>query len=358
MKILFIGSFQSETSTERTSILFQILKKRHEVVLLKPEENWIRRRAFFPLRVWERIAITKKLVQKGRCFKNIDLVFCKDTMHAFPGYWIARHLQKPMIWESEGSVKAFWEDSHRYPQQILPWLLLEKWLAKRADFLITITERDRRAYVEQGMDPKKIRIIPVCIHSQKLSKRTKEEARRMHQLPPNEPLFLFFAHFNYLPNRKALEFLNAQVAPRLPGKLLLCGEGRLPKKLHPNVRYLGFVPLQKLYDLIRASDVCLAPIWEARGTITKVLDMLGHGAPAVITPIIQQGIPEIVDGRHALIARNKEDFTQKTLRLGQDISLQAQLSRQASEIIQHRYDWAAHEANLLKFVDEFAHFTI
>lgn len=358
MKILFIGSFQSETSTERTSELIRILKKGHELVLLKPEGNWTRRRAFFPLRAWERLAITRQLILQGSRFKNIDMVFCKDIMHAFPGYWIAKKLKRPLIWESEGSMKAFWEDSHHYPQQVLPWMLVERWLAKRVDFLFTVTERDRRAYAEQGTDPNKTAIIPVCIHGENLSQKTKEEARQAHHLPQGEILFLFFAHFNYLPNQKALAFLNEQVAPLLPNKLLLCGKGRLPKKLHPKIQYLGFVPTEKLYDLIRAADVCLAPIWEARGTITKVLDMLAHGTPTVITPVIRQGIPEIADGRHALIAKNKGDFIQKTLLLSRDTALRKKLGRFAAEIVCPRYDWKTHENKLLETLDQFAPFTI
>ncbi|OGQ06059.1 MAG: hypothetical protein A2W61_01335 [Deltaproteobacteria bacterium RIFCSPLOWO2_01_44_7] len=353
MKILFIPEPKKEETSERSPQMIKVLKRKHEVVFLKPEEYWIKKRSFWPLRAWERFHINKKLIEEGKKMDGIDLVFCRDYTFALPGSRIARHLRKPCVWDSEGSMKAFWEDHHKYPTQVLPWLPAEKWLSKRVNYMITVTERDRRGHIEQGMDPNRIHIIPICVRSELFSQKTKEEARQALQLASHETFFLFFSNFNYLPNRMAINFLNEKVAPHLPGKLLLCGQGNLPKKLHPKIEYLGFLPLQKLYDLIRASDVCLSPIWEANGTLTKVLDMLGHGAATVITPAGQKGVRGLQDGVHALVAQDKEDFIYKTLLLAKNPTLQSKLKKSGPEVVQKNHEWKLYENQLLTLVESF-----
>lgn len=351
MNILFIPEYQGEISSSRTCLFTRFLEKKHRLIFLKPKEHWIKKRSFWPLRAAERFLITQSLIEEGKKKENIDLVFCRDYMYAFPGWFIAKHLKKPCVWDSEGSMKVFWDSSHKYPAQILPWMLLEKWLAKRFPFMIAMTEEDKKAYAEQGMDPDKIHIIPHCIPMEAISRKTREEARQSLQLPKEETFFLFFAMFDYLPNKAALHFLNEKVAPHLPGKLLLCGKGKLPKKLHPKIQYLGFLSFEKLYDLIRACDISLSPVWEANGTLTKALEMLAHGAPAVLTDVVRRGIPEIQDGVHALIAKDRDDFLQKTLRLAQDHSLQEKFGKNGPEIIRKKYDAGLHENELLRLVE-------
>lgn len=353
MKILFIPEPKKEETSERTPQIVKILKKKHELLFLSPQEHWIQKRGSWMMRALERLRNNRRLVRKGKNISGVDLVFCRDLAFALPGRKIAKALGAPCVWDSEGSIKAFWDDHHKYPGQILPWLPVEKWLTKRIDQMITVTKRDETAYLKQGLDPDRIHIIPVCVDSGNFSRKTKAEARQSLALPPNETLFLFFSNFNYLPNKKGLKFLNEKVAPLLPGKLLLCGTGNLPKKLHPKIRHIGFLPLKELYDLIRAADVCLSPIWEANGTLTKVLDMLGHGAPTVITPAAHKGIPEIQDGIHAMVAQNEESFIQKTLELAKNKNLQEKLGEPAQELIRTKYDWKIYENKLLNLLEGF-----
>lgn len=353
MKILFLPEVTGEDTSGRSPEIVKILGRKHELVFLNPKENWIRSRRFWPLRAWERIQITRNLIEAGKKMRGIDLIFCKDYMYALPGIFIAKHLNKPCVWESEGSMKAFWDASHKYPFQVLHWMWMEKWLVKYADHMITVTETDAKAYIQQGMNPDRIDIVPVCIRPENASKKTRTEARQLLGLPQNETLFLFFSMFNYAPNFAALDFLNKSVAPHLPGRLLLCGSGKLPKKLHPKIEYLGFVPLERLYDLIRASDVCLAPVWEANGTLVKVLDMLAHGAPTVVTSAVQQGIPELQDGVHTLIAKTKEEFLQKTLQLANNANLRQKFTQTAPEIIEKKYNWNLHEEKLLALMESY-----
>lgn len=352
MKILFISSKIQDKTSERSQNFARVLQQEHEVFFLNPTEHWIRKRSLWPLRALERLRIVKKLVQEGKSYRGVDLVFCKDSVYALPGFFIARHLKKPCVFESEGSMKAFWEKTHRYGPQVLPWIGLEKWLVKRVDYMITITEEDKQAYIGQGMEEARIHIIPHCIRLDTLSQKTKQEARAAHHLPQEETLFFFFSKFDYLPNKTALRFLSERLAPQLPGRLLLCGQGKLPR-LHPKIHYLGFVPLKTLYDLIRASDVCLAPVFELKGSSTKALDMLAHGAPTVVTSVIQKGMPGLLDGLHALVADSEEAFVQKTLELAKNIPLQEKLKSPAQRLILENYDWKLFEKKLLGLIQEF-----
>ncbi|MDO8527023.1 MAG: glycosyltransferase family 4 protein [Deltaproteobacteria bacterium] len=353
MKILFIPEPGKTETSERSYPLIKILEKRHELLFLKPPGNPTQKRPSWPMRVFQRLQNIKQLIEEGKKFKEADLVLCRDYMHALPGSRIAKHLGIPCIWDSERSMKLFWEDHHQYPVQTLPWITVEKWLTKRVDHLVTVTERNKQAHILQGMDPNHIDIIPVCVCFDRRSRKSKAEARKALQLSADKKLFLFFSNFDYPPNQRALTFLNEKVAPRLPGELLLCGKGKLPKNLHGNIKYMGFLPLEKLYDLIRACDIGLSPVWEANGTLTKVLDMLAHGTATVVTDIVQTGIPELQDNVHSCIAKNEEEFIQKTLTLANDLLLQEKLRENGPHIIRSKYDWALYEDKLLDIVGRF-----
>lgn len=352
MKILFIPEYTGAETSERTPQLLKILKKRHDLVFIS-QNDLSRRKAFKPLRVFDRIRQTRKLIKEGKKLNGIDLIYCRDYMNAYPGLKIAEHLGKPCVWDSEGSMKAFWDSCHKYPTQVLPWMLLESCMVKHVDYMITVTDIDKKAYIKQGMDPERINIIPICVRSEFMSRKSKGEARRELGLSSDKTIFLFFSNFDYAPNFKALKFLNEEVAPRVEGTVLLSGKGRLPERLHPNVKYLGFLPFEKLYDLIRACDVCLAPIWEANGTLTKVLDMLMHGAPTVVTNVVRKGIPELENGKNALIAESTQDFISKTIQLAGDKELQNKLSNAATDVIKNKYEWSFYEDKLLNLIDSF-----
>jgi glycosyltransferase involved in cell wall biosynthesis len=123
---------------------------------------------------------------------------------------------------------------------------------------------------------------------------------------------LFVATFTYAPNRAGLAFLLERVFPRvwreLPdAELVLVGRGlEQSPSTDPRVRTMGFVEdLQPLYAEARCAVV---PLLQGGGTPLKLVEALAHALPIVATPLAVQGLEDVRDGEHCLIAADEEAF--------------------------------------------------
>jgi glycosyltransferase involved in cell wall biosynthesis len=126
------------------------------------------------------------------------------------------------------------------------------------------------------------------------------DSRAAFGLPADQPIILFSAWYETkraVGVRKGLADLATafleHVLPEIPNAILaVAGESFVPN--HPNVRPLGLVPLERLPQLLSATDVYVLPTLADNLPYT-VLEAMGCAVPVVATNV--GGIPEqIVDG--------------------------------------------------------------
>ena len=89
------------------------------------------------------------------------------------------------------------------------------------------------------------------------------------------------------------------------------------------------------------SDACLvvAPVRIATGIQNKVLVAMGTGIPVVMNSLVATGIPEVVDGKNALVADTPQEFADKCVKLMENDSLRQTLAVKGYETVRNCYSW-------------------
>ena len=90
--------------------------------------------------------------------------------------------------------------------------------------------------------------------------------------------------------------------------------------------------------MIKACNVCAAPIFSGSGTRVKILEYLAARKPVVSTAKGAEGL-DAEDGRHLILAEKKDDFKHSILQLAGDRDLAARLGEEGRELVEMRYSW-------------------
>lgn len=275
---------------------------------------------------------------------RVELVFCEDLHRALSGLLIARIRGLRCVWDSHGSIGIEGTSTGAGRVYVRLATALERFLGKRVDVLLTVTDADREAYVQMGVPPAKVHVLPLTIDLGRLPLESSDDGRPRSSTTP--PTLLFFGSFQYAPNLEALEFLNTHLAPHLEAKGIACtiwvaGRDVPPWTFHPSIKVLGFVP--DLHETIRAADLCVVPVWHGGGTLTKVLDAMAVGTPTVLSSLAASGFSGIEDGVHALVADSEEAFLNQVERALGDPKAGRAMARQARHLIEGRHDQAVQQ---------------
>lgn len=355
-RILFIPEVTSLDTSERSPGVYRMLQERHEVVgLAAPWDSFLydTRLAKWPrylLYALDKALLALRGLRLARR-RNVRVVFCETANHALPGLLIARLLGLRCVWDSHGNVGLFaravgkgWVFTHLSSRA-------ERFLAHRVDALLTVTAQDADAYVAMGAPRERITIIPVCVHPDSLANAgPRAPVGRQRTVPQ----LLFFASFRYAPNREALEFVNSELAPFLEREGVRCeiriaGRDIPDLRFHPSVRPIGFVP--DLPGAIRSADLCLVPLWRGVGMLSKVIDIMAAGTPAVLTRFAASGIAGLDEGVHAFVAPSRADFCREVLRALAEPERARSMAVRARQLVEERYDWARYRPLLQAVVE-------
>lgn len=351
MKILFIPYEPRPGTARRIPNLIRILSKRHEVsglspVAFKKSLPFLQR----PIKMIERIYEPLKFSRMSEESRGADLIFASQNRYALPAAMIAKRLRLPVVFDSHGNPELLSDDIgagffFRF-RNVFP----EKRLAGKIRCLITVSALDRDAYIRMGFDANLIEVVPTCINFEDVRRASRDEARDILGLPPDQPIILFFGSYSYAPNEEAVDFINGGIAPALPqAKIILAGSGSLKGPLRFNVDFRGFV--DNLGAYILAADICIAPIWHGVGILEKVLLMMAHGRPTVTTPFAKRGIPELADGKNCFIASDGAEFINRIKMLLDNPAAALGAGEAAGELIRQNYSWPLYEERIFHAIE-------
>jgi glycosyltransferase involved in cell wall biosynthesis len=163
---------------------------------------------------------------------------------------------------------------------------------------------------------------------------------------PGAPVALFTGTFGYPPNAQALDWLLAEIWPRVraeiaDARLLVVGRGGRGEG--DGVEVAGWVPeMQPWFDRARA---VLVPIRSGAGTRLKVLDGLASGRALVTTTIGAEGV-KLAANEHALVADTAEQFAAAVVRALDEPGLAERLGETPAGAAEDVYDWRVIAARL------------
>lgn len=229
----------------------------------------------------------------------------------------------------------------------------EKKLMERSDALIAVSKYTVNELTKlYGINKNKIHVIYNGVDVERFKPRAKRiELRSEFGLDPNKKVVLFVGR---LYHRKGLETLLKAVPPVLKEftnvKFVISGTGFKQKKeslrnlakeldVEDHVRFLGYVPDDKLPFLYSASDIFVLPaIYE--NFPFAILEAQATGLPVISTNV--GGIPEfLVDNENGFVIepRNPTQLTQKVLTLLQDSKLAKKMGDCGRKLIEEQFDW-------------------
>jgi glycosyltransferase involved in cell wall biosynthesis len=171
-----------------------------------------------------------------------------------------------------------------------------------------------------------------------------------------EPQVVFCGVMNYAPNAETAMFLAREVWPRVTrvrpeARLVLVGSGPSPALTRAAERVSGVTVTGRVADVrpwLWSSAVAAAPIRTARGVQNKVLEAVAAGLPAVVSPVVAEGLPEGVRPA-CLVASSADECAGRILEL---LALQpADRRRLAARASFSGLDWRDRLAPMLDLVE-------
>ena len=164
----------------------------------------------------------------------------------------------------------------------------------------------------------------------------------------------YFASMDWLPNQEAVKwFLDNcwdTIHKAVPdAKFIIAGRG-MPNNLKqlnkPNVVIIENVTNGKLF--YQQHQLMIVPLLSGSGLRIKIIEGMSYGKPIVSTSVGAEGI-HYTDGTNILIANEAKQFSQKVIELLNDVNLQQQLQKNASELAYQQFDNTKVVSKLVNF---------
>ncbi len=159
---------------------------------------------------------------------------------------------------------------------------------------------------------------------------------------------LFHGNLSYYPNVEGALFLIKKVYPRLKEvhkeiRIILMGanpDKRLLKEVSEDIQVTGFVKRRE--DYFKLTDIAIYPIFNATGLQSKVLEAMAAGIPSIISPECKNGIENLVDFEHVLVAESLEDYVTCFHKLIEDDNFRQSISEKSIEFVEKNHSWSKH----------------
>jgi glycosyltransferase involved in cell wall biosynthesis len=213
-------------------------------------------------------------------------------------------------------------------------------LMKRSDVSLAVSEIDAIHFEKiYGIKPS---ILPNGVDIERFTAVSESQIvniKRKYNL--NGRIVLFMGLPSFKPNKEAIDFLINNVFPAVVNE---CPEVRLViigGKIKYEKDWLvnpGSISFEEVPAFIKASEVCVAPIFSGSGTRLKILEYMAAGKPVVSTTKGAEGIA-VATGKSIMIAENADEFKENILYLFNHHEIGDRIGRAGEMVIRSNYSW-------------------
>ena len=211
--------------------------------------------------------------------------------------------------------------------------------------------------------------IPLELFQQELTAEEWITEQRKWTIQEQETVYVYWGRL--IPEKGVKELLEAFriVSEKLPAKLLIVGNAQFgygekteyDKKLEQcceqmkrKVVFTGFVPKEKLWKILKISDIAILPsVWNEPAGLAMI-EALAAGLPLITTDV--GGIPEYVSEESAVILSWSKDLVSDMaaamVRLAEDKELRKQLTEHAFQNAE-KYSAENYYHNFVAFIKKY-----
>lgn len=242
--------------------------------------------------------------------------------------------------------------------------MAEKYVYKRADYLLALTPKYADYLVNLGARRKRVDLLLFPIDVNAFSESVNSaEVRSRWELKGSDKVIVFIGTLYEFGGMADFIRLFPQILNRVPeARLLIVGDGPLrPKleeiirelKLHPAVRITGYEPFSKMPQYVSAAQVCLNafPINSKTCDIfsAKIVQYLACGKPAVSSAL--PGITTLIPAESSgvVYADTFQGLADEVIRLLQDEGRSARLGQAGLGYIRKSHEQGA----IIKRMEQF-----
>ncbi len=212
---------------------------------------------------------------------------------------------------------------------------LELAMYRRADMVLTVTEKDRATLLEEAPDLN----VGISTDIHPVTADEGESERRD---------IVFVGNFNHDPNEDAVIFFMQEIWPRVkervPGlKFYIVGNAPTAKVeayASDDVIVTGFVP--EVIPYLLKARAFVVPLRYGAGLKGKIGEALSCGIPIVTTSIGAEGM-DLVHRRSAMIADEPDEFAEMVSEVCSDDDLWNTLSTEGRSLARRNYSYEAVE---------------
>ncbi len=205
------------------------------------------------------------------------------------------------------------------------------------DHILTVSEEDRLALIDAGVDSRSMTVIPIGVDC--------AECKIVHRRVGATSIISLGTMF-YPPNVEGVLWFAREVFPLIKSRLpdiRFCIIGARPPievrrlaEQDSSITVPGYV--SDLAPYVQESAALIVPLMSGGGMRVKVLEAFAMGIPVVSTTIGCEGI-NVTPGRELLVADRPSDFADSVLRLITDRALAQGLVGNALALVRAQYDW-------------------
>jgi glycosyltransferase involved in cell wall biosynthesis len=273
-----------------------------------------------------------------------DLILADGLEAGLVGWITARAKRISFVFDYRDHYSFLYRQKHgsRHPVAVQ---VLEQWLPRVADLVITADGRQKRASLAAGAATDRVRLIPNGVDPDRFTPGPKDPALLAEWGLANRPAILYVGKVTPAFNLPMVVEAMREVVQQYPeASLLVVGDGtalphlkRLSREmgLGTHVVFAGCRPYSEIPAFIRSSDVCIYPLRSVAAL--SILEYMACGKPVVIPNAdYDLSLPE---GCCFPVAKSPEGFAEGITRLLGDPGLASDLSRKAREVVESEFNW-------------------
>lgn len=222
-----------------------------------------------------------------------------------------------------------WMKLARYEQQLL----------HRYHDIVTVSEEDRHALLR--LQPRaRISIVPNGVDTGYFKPAFAPETRHSGNT------LVFTGTLDFRPNVDAVVWFVEQVLPLIQAqqpevRFLIVGRSPAPavQALHNGISVIVYPDVPDVRPFIETASVYVIPLRMGGGVRLKLLEALAMRTAVVTSTMGAEGVPELSNGKHVLLADRPDAFAAATLQLLTDTALRQQLGATGRDMVVQCYDW-------------------